>query len=73
MEQAASRESGLMATDGMASGFPTVSISPSISARKLGRRKRHVPPKSRLIFNGLNGVTSQQIELFNKFGRQDVL
>jgi hypothetical protein len=28
------------------------------------RRRRHVPPKRRLTFNGLHGVISQKIELF---------
>jgi hypothetical protein len=28
------------------------------------RWKQHIPPKCRLIFNGLHGVISQKIELF---------
>jgi hypothetical protein len=31
------------------------------------RWKRHVPPKNRLIFNGLHGIISQKIKLFRKF------
>jgi phospholipid N-methyltransferase len=62
-----------MATDEMASGFPSVSISPNISARKLEKRKRHIPPKGRLILNGLQGVMSQKIEFFNKWESQKAL
>jgi hypothetical protein len=29
------------------------------------RRRRHVPPKHRLTFNGLHGITSQKTDLLN--------
>jgi hypothetical protein len=40
--------------------------APQPVERQPAIRRRHVPSKRRLSFNGLNGIISQKTELFNR-------